>query len=174
MVRSAVPISGKFLRSEKMRTPGRSGLSRATTQTPQVNRQEACARLRMEVHRSSAGSRMGAMNEAARPGASRGLWAEILALALVYYGVGRLTWLLVPAPGQAAALWPPAGIALGFMLWRGVAVWPGVLLGAGTLALQACLMARALPLPRACLLAAAVGVGATLEPVPAALAVRPF
>src|SRR6186997_2130334 len=108
---------------------------------------------------------MGAMKEAARPGLRRGLWAEILALALVYYGVGRLTWLLVPTPGQAVALWPPAGVALGFMLWRGLSVWPGALLGAGTLALQACLMARALPLPRALVLAGIVGVGATLEPV---------
>jgi sensor domain CHASE-containing protein len=102
------------------------------------------------------------------------LWAEILALALVYYGVGRLTWLLVPVPGQAAALWAPAGIALGFLLWRGLSLWPGVLLGAGTLALQACLMARALPLPRALILGGAVGVGATLEPVVAALMVRRF
>jgi sensor domain CHASE-containing protein len=117
---------------------------------------------------------MGAKNEAARPGARRGLWAEILALALVYYAVGRLTWLLVPVPGQAAALWPPAGVALGFLLWRGLAVWPGVFLGAGTLALQACLMARALPLPRAFVLGAAVGLGATLEPILATLAVRKF
>jgi len=117
---------------------------------------------------------MGAKNEAARPGPGRGLWAEILALALLYYGAGRLTWLLVPAPGQAVALWPPAGLALGFLLWRGLALWPGALLGAGTLALQACLMARALPLPRALVLATAVGVGATLEPVLAALAVSRF
>jgi hypothetical protein len=117
---------------------------------------------------------MGAKNEAARPGPGRGLWAEILALALLYYGAGRLTWLLVPSPGQAVALWPPAGLALGFLLWRGLALWPGALLGAGTLALQACLMARALPLPRALVLAGAVGMGAALEPVLAALAVRRF
>jgi hypothetical protein len=114
------------------------------------------------------------MKEAARPGLRRGLWAEILALALVYYGVGRLTWLLAPVPGHAVALWPPAGLALGVLLWRGLALWPGALLGAGLLALQATLMARALPLPRACILAFGVGLGATLEPVLAALAVRRF
>jgi hypothetical protein len=117
---------------------------------------------------------MGAMKEAARPGLHRGLWAEILALALVYYCVGRLAWLLVPVPGHAVALWPPAGLALGVLLWRGLALWPGVLLGAGLLAAQAILMAKSLPLPRACLLGFGVGVGATLEPILAALAVRRF
>jgi sensor domain CHASE-containing protein len=117
---------------------------------------------------------MGATTEAARPGLRPGLWAEILALALAYYGVGRLAWLLVPVPGQAVALWPPAGLALGVLLWRGLALWPGITLGAGALALQACLMTRTLPLPRATLIAAALGVGATLEPVLAALSVRRF
>jgi integral membrane sensor domain MASE1 len=120
------------------------------------------------------GSRMGAMKETARPGLRRGLWVEILALALVYYGVGRLAWLLVPVPGHAVALWPPAGLALGVLLWRGLAVWPGALLGAGALALQAILMSRSLPLPRACVVAFGVGLGSTLEPVLAALAVRRF
>jgi integral membrane sensor domain MASE1 len=116
---------------------------------------------------------MGAMVEAARPG-RRGIWAEILALALAYYGLGRLAWLLVPIPGQAVALWPAAGLALGLMLLRGLAVWPGAFLGAATLALQAVLMARALPLPRAFLMAAAMGAGATLTPLLGALAVRKF
>jgi hypothetical protein len=120
------------------------------------------------------GSLMGAWKESARPGVHRWLGAEILGLALVYYGLGRLAWLLVPVPGHAVALWPAAGVALGVLLWRGLAVWPGVLLGAGALALQAILMARAQPLPRACLVALGVGVGATLEPILAALAVRRF
>jgi hypothetical protein len=117
---------------------------------------------------------MGAWTQAARPGRHRGLWAEILVLALVYYGAGRLAWLLVPVPGQAVALWPPAGLALGFLLLRGLAPLPGVVLGAAGLALQAVLMARTLPLPRAVLLASALGLSATLAPLLAALAVRRF
>jgi hypothetical protein len=117
---------------------------------------------------------MGAWTQAARPGLRRGLWAEILVLALVYYGAGRLGWLLVPTPGQAVALWPPAGLALGFLLLRGLATWPGAVLGAGALALQAVLMTRALPFPRAVLTALALAVSAALEPLLAALAVRRF
>jgi hypothetical protein len=117
---------------------------------------------------------MGAFTEAGRSGARRGLWAEILILGIAYYGVGRLAWFLVPTPGQALALWPPAGLALGWLLLRGLAVAPGVFLGAGLLGLQAVLMSRAVPLPRALILAGAIGAGATLEPVLAALAVRRF
>jgi hypothetical protein len=127
-----------------------------------------------EYTRSFAVPTMGAWTQAARPGKHRGLWAEILVLALVYYGAGRLAWLLVPVPGQAVALWPPAGLALGFLLLRGLALLPGVVLGAAALALQAVLMARALPLPRALLMASALGLGASLAPLVATLAVRRF
>jgi hypothetical protein len=117
---------------------------------------------------------MGATTEAARPGSHRGLWAEILVLALAYYGAGRLAWLLVPVPGQAVALWPSAGLAVGLLLLRGLAVLPGVTLGAAALALQAILMARALPLPRAVTVALAQGAAATLGPLVATLVVRRF
>lgn len=117
---------------------------------------------------------MGASKPSARPGVHRGLWAEILALALVYYGLGRLAWLLVPVPGHAVALWPPAGLALGVLLWRGLSLWPGVLLGAGGLAAHALVMSGTVPLPRAGVIGLGVGIGATLEPILAALAVRRF
>lgn len=117
---------------------------------------------------------MGVRKQTAHSWRRRELWAEILALALLYYGAGRLAWLLVPVPGQAVALWPPAGIALGMLLWRGLALAPGVMLGAGALALHAILMNRTLPPGRAVVVALAVGVGCTLGPVLGTLAVRRF
>jgi hypothetical protein len=117
---------------------------------------------------------MGGWKQAARSGIHRGLWAEILALALAYYGVGRLAWLLVPVPGQAVALWPSAGIALGVLLWRGLALAPGVFLGAGALAFHAILMNHSLPPGRAVVVAMALGAGGTLGPVLGTLAVRRF
>lgn len=53
----------------------------------------------------------------------------VLALALLYYGAGRLSLLLAIPPGYATALWPASGIALAGLLLFDQRLWPGVLLG---------------------------------------------
>lgn len=57
------------------------------------------------------------------------LLLRILALAVLYCGAAGICQGLAPAPGAAIAFWPPAGIALGAMLFWDRRVWPGVLLG---------------------------------------------
>ena len=53
---------------------------------------------------------------------------NVFALAALYYAAGRLSLLLALPPGYASAVWPGAGIAVAFMLTRGVRMWPGVLI----------------------------------------------
>lgn len=54
---------------------------------------------------------------------------RIIAIALAYYLVGKLSLLLAIPPGYAVAIWPSAGIALACILCYGYRAWPGVLLG---------------------------------------------
>ena len=66
-----------------------------------------------------------------RPLAARplsGLWRG-LALAAVYFAAGKLALLLAIPPGYAAAVWPPAGIALAGVLRYGPGIALGVWLG---------------------------------------------
>lgn len=53
----------------------------------------------------------------------------ILAVAVAYFGTGRMGLALAIPPGYATAVWPPSGIALAAVLLAGIRVWPGVLLG---------------------------------------------
>jgi hypothetical protein len=112
--------------------------------------------------------------ETAGPGVRRGLWAEVLGLALVYYGLGRLAWLLVPVPGQAVALWPSAGVALGMLLLRGLTLTPGVVLGAAALGLHVTMVVKGMPFAKAAPFALALGAAWSLGPLMAAVAVRHF
>src|SRR5262245_44554268 len=54
---------------------------------------------------------------------------ENLAMAALYYGLGRLALLLAIPPGYASAVWPPAGLALAGMLAFRYRVWPGIFIG---------------------------------------------
>src|SRR2546423_11972936 len=105
----------------------------------------------------------------------RGWWLRLLAVAAVYYGVGRLVWLAV-VPGHAAALWPPAGIALAVLLLSeddGLCL--GAALGGFALMLQTFLTtARDIGTAQSVGVAAVVGIGMALEPLIAALLVRRF
>ena len=56
--------------------------------------------------------------------------AEIVLLASVYFGTGRLSqWLSIP-PGNITPVWLPSGIILAAVLTCGYRVWPGIFLGA--------------------------------------------
>ncbi|MFJ4776896.1 MASE1 domain-containing protein [Streptomyces sp. NPDC088762] len=57
------------------------------------------------------------------------LW--ILAVAVAYYAGARIGLLqrVVVEGAMVTPLWPPTGIALAALLWRGVLVWPGIALG---------------------------------------------
>jgi integral membrane sensor domain MASE1 len=57
-------------------------------------------------------------------------FAEIIAVALIYYLAGRLGRTVAPPPGIATVFWPPSGIAIAAMVMFGNRVWPGVWLGA--------------------------------------------
>ena len=54
------------------------------------------------------------------------------AVAVAYYGAGRLGLLLAMPPGFATTVWPPSGIALVGVLLFGYRVWPGIWLGSFT------------------------------------------
>src|SRR5262245_56803841 len=53
-----------------------------------------------------------------------------LALAAIYFTVGKLGLKLAYIHPSATAVWPPAGIALVAFLMLGYRVWPGIFLGA--------------------------------------------
>src|SRR5260221_10307513 len=55
---------------------------------------------------------------------------ETLAFAMVYFCFGKLGLLLAMVNASATAVWPPTGLALAFLLWRGRKLWPGVFIGA--------------------------------------------
>ncbi|MEW2415496.1 MASE1 domain-containing protein [Streptomyces sp. NPDC046866] len=57
---------------------------------------------------------------------------RILAVAAAYYLTGRIGLQLRVVVGGAVVtpLWPPTGIAVAALLWKGLRVWPGITLGA--------------------------------------------
>jgi PAS domain S-box-containing protein len=88
---------------------------------------------------------------------------EILALAAVYFALGRLGLAMEPVNGFASLVWAPAGLSLAALVLGGFRLWPGVALGA----LATNLWAGA-PLISACGIAA----GNTLEAVAATFALE--
>ena len=56
-------------------------------------------------------------------------WGESLALAAIYFWMGRLGVLTAIPPGVASVIWPASGIALAVLLLRGQGVWPGIFVG---------------------------------------------
>ena len=96
-------------------------------------------------------------------------------LAAAYYVSGWLGLLLAIPPGFATAIWPPAGIALAVVLWRGNRIVPGVWLGSFALNLVASLNSHPeAPFLPALVVAASLGLGATLQTLAAAYLVRRY
>jgi signal transduction histidine kinase len=56
--------------------------------------------------------------------------AETLAFGAVYFCAGKLGLSMAFVNASASAVWPPTGLALAFLLWRGYRHWPGIFLGA--------------------------------------------
>ncbi|MFP2927236.1 MASE1 domain-containing protein [Pyxidicoccus sp. 3LG] len=55
---------------------------------------------------------------------------EVLALALVYFAVGRLGLSVATVGGNVSPVWPPTGVALAALVLLGPSRWPGIFLGA--------------------------------------------
>src|SRR5438552_588556 len=113
---------------------------------------------------------------AAGEGAPRGLTARplvigrrlrllgaILAVAVAYAVIGKLSLGLAFVDSSVTAVWPPSGIAVAALLFGGVRLWPGVALGA----LAANLLNGSSPATSALIM-----VGNTAAPVVAVLLVR--
>src|SRR5438876_4009141 len=56
--------------------------------------------------------------------------ASILALAAVYFCLGKFGLSLAFVNASASAIWPPTGLALAALLLWGFRLWPGIFLGA--------------------------------------------
>jgi PAS domain S-box-containing protein len=54
----------------------------------------------------------------------------VAAIAVVYFGAGKLGLSLASASRNVTAVWPPSGLALAALLLLGPRVWPGVFIGA--------------------------------------------
>lgn len=55
---------------------------------------------------------------------------QVLALAAVYYGVGRLGLAAGALKGNVTPVWPPTGVAIAALMLLGYRLWPGVAAGA--------------------------------------------
>lgn len=66
----------------------------------------------------------------ARPHRVLAVSAEILVVAAIYYVAAEVGLNLALVRGQVTPLWPPTGIALAYLLLRGVHLWPGITIGA--------------------------------------------
>src|SRR5262245_16738668 len=86
-------------------------------------------------------------------------------LFLLYFLAGKGGLKLAFFHASATAVWPPAGIALAFLLIWGYRVWPGVLAGAFLVNVTT---------PASALTALGIAVGNTLEGVLAAYLVNRF
>lgn len=56
------------------------------------------------------------------------LYNKILLLMLLYLFTGAYGLSLALPPGYATIIWPPSGLAIGFLVCYGLSVWPGILL----------------------------------------------
>ncbi len=89
----------------------------------------------------------------------RGLFIRFCVLFLAYFLAGRIGLAVPFTSGNVSPVWPPAGIALAFMLLWGTSMWPAVWLGA-------LLVNLLTPIPH--LAAVGISVGNTLSALLAA------
>lgn len=103
-------------------------------------------------------------------------WAgNTLALALAYWAVGKFSLLLAIPPGYATPVWPAAGIALAGILFLGARAWPGIVIGSFLVnAASSVDLTGAWSISQALLLPAGIGLGAALQAVVQAAALRWF
>src|SRR6266542_3919804 len=106
-------------------------------------------------------------------------WVELpakpAAMAAAYYVVGRLGLLLSIPPGYATAVWPASGVALAGTLLFGFRVWPGIWLGSFLINVWTSLdTTSTASIVKATLLAASIGMGASLQAMFGALLIRRY
>src|SRR4051794_31590529 len=53
---------------------------------------------------------------------------EIVLLAAAYYGAAKLGQAL-RYTASVSAIWPPVGLGIGVLYWRGLRLWPGIFIG---------------------------------------------
>jgi signal transduction histidine kinase len=100
---------------------------------------------------------------------------QVLGLAAVNFGAGKLGLLLAVPPGYASAVWPPSGIALAALLLAGYRVWPGIFLGTFLLhLLTSGIPAGSEGLVRPLLTASVIGIGSTAQALLGADLLRRF
>lgn len=92
-------------------------------------------------------------------------FAQVTALAVIYFAAAKFALMFAISPGYATAVWPPSGIALAALLLLGNRVWPGVWLGA-TLVNFTVSFSPIVPL--------LIATGNTLEALAGAILVRRF
>ena len=92
-------------------------------------------------------------------------FAQVTALAVIYFAAAKFALMFAISPGYATAVWPPSGIALAALLLLGNRVWPGVWLGA-TLVNFTVSFSPVVPL--------LIATGNTLEALAGAILVRRF
>ncbi len=103
------------------------------------------------------------------------LLAKLAAMAAAYYVAGRLGLLLAIPPGYATAVWPASGIALAGTLLLGYRIWPGILLGSFLINLRTSLdTTSTASILNTTVLAASIGMGASLQAVVGAFLIRRF
>jgi signal transduction histidine kinase len=103
------------------------------------------------------------------------LVVENAAMAVFYYGLGRLALLLAIPPGYASAIWPPAGLALAGMLAFRYRVWPGIFVGHFLVNLFPSFEASlAVPFIKTVYLAMSIAAGGTLQAALGAFLIRRF
>src|SRR5882724_5548913 len=90
---------------------------------------------------------------------------EGVALAAIYYCCATFGLSLALVHESASAVWPPTGVALAALLFRGRSLWPGVFLGA---------FLANFPVQGSILISLAIAVGNTLEAVCGAWLVKHF
>ena len=95
----------------------------------------------------------------------------VLALAAAYFLTGRLALLLATPPNYAAAIFPPAGIALAAVLVAGYRICPGIFLGALALSLS---ISSDIGSSTSWIVDANVALSATLQAAAGAFSAAPF
>src|SRR6266567_1803199 len=90
---------------------------------------------------------------------------EVVALAAIYYCCGTFGLSLAFVHESASAVWPPTGVALAALLFRGRGLWPGVFVGAFLLNY---------PVQGSVAISLGIATGHTLEAVCGAALVEPF
>lgn len=95
-------------------------------------------------------------------GITRHFGLELLFFALSYYCAARIGLQFAFHETNISPLWPPSGIAIAAVLWRGPRLWPAIACGAFFANLHNFLGFQA-PLPTALLVSTLIATGNTLE-----------